>query len=388
MTISRGFRSAALLAFAAASVGTAQEARQTPMPALEKDAATYTWPRIGPFEPAEVEITNEKAISDWFRSSHADAASRAFRHWDDQPEIPAACAHCHSGEGFRDFHGLDGTNAGVIDNPITPGGVVDCGTCHDPGLSAVREVTLPSGVVHPVQGAEASCLTCHQGRTSGADVERAIAGMPLDETSPELRFINPHYAVAAATSLGGYGKSGYEYSDRQYSGQFFHARPIETCNSCHDPHTLEVEIDVCRTCHDNNDFIKIRVARQSYDGRGNTTQGIRADINANAETLMRLIEEYMIKVAQAPVVYDGSRYPYFFEDANLDGRPDMTNDGPVPYANWTPRSLRAAFNWKFVTADSGNYAHNPPYALELLYDTIFDLAEPLGTPAELTPILR
>jgi hypothetical protein len=40
--------------------------------------------------------------------------------------------------------------------------------------------------------------------------------------------------------------------------------------------------------------------------------------------------------------------------------------------------LRAAFNWKLVTADPGAYAHNPHYALELLYDSTEDLAQRLG----------
>ena len=40
--------------------------------------------------------------------------------------------------------------------------------------------------------------------------------------------------------------------------------------------------------------------------------------------------------------------------------------------------LRTAYNWKLVTADHGAYVHNPPYALELLYDSIEDLSEPLG----------
>ena len=47
-----------------------------------------------------------------------------------------------------------------------------------------------------------------------------------------------------------------------------------------------------------------------------------------------------------------------------------------------PRSLRAAFNWKLVTADPGNYAHNPLYTLELLYDSIADLSDPLGVDVE------
>jgi len=362
---------------------------QTATDAAEgEDAVPFALPKSGPFTPAEINIDNDKAIADWFRSSHANAASEAFSHWDDDGEIRPACATCHSGEGFRDFHGLDGTPAGVVDGPINTGGVVDCGTCHNAGLSEITEITFPSGLVHPVTGVEASCLTCHQGRTAGVTVESAIAGLATDEPNGELRFINPHYATAAATWLGGYGAAGYHYDGNDYSGRFFHARPVESCNSCHEPHTLEVEFEPCLTCHQADSPDGIRIARQSYDGSGNTSVGIRSDIAANAERLMMMIRAYTEDVVGAPVIYDGNRYPYFFADANGDGAIDMADGRPVPYDAWTPRSLRTAFNWKLVTADPGNYAHNPQYSLELLYDSIADLSGPLGIDIDALGLLR
>ena len=353
-----------------------------------QEAIPFALPQSGPFTPAEIKIDNDKAIADWFRSAHANAAAEAFSHWDEDGEVRAACASCHSGEGFRDFHGLDGTEAGVVNGTIDVGGVVDCGTCHNAGLAQIKEVTFPSGVVHPVQGVEASCLTCHQGRSAGVTVENATADMALDEPNSELRFINPHYATAAATWLGGYGEAGYQYAGQAYSGRFFHARPVASCNSCHEPHTLEVQFEPCQTCHQADSPGAIRIARQSYDGSGNTTVGIRSDIQANAETLKEMILAYTDEVVGSPVIYDGSRYPYFFADANGDGAIDMAEGRPVAYANWTPRSLRTAFNWKLVTADPVIYAHNPQYSLELLYDSIADLSEPLGIDMEQLDLLR
>ncbi len=348
----------------------------------------FALPPSGPFTPAEIDIDNDTAIADWFRSAHANAAAEAFSHWDDDGEVQAACATCHSGEGFRDFHGLDGSEAGVVDGTIDVGGVVDCGTCHNAGLANVTEVTLPSGVVHPVQGVEASCLTCHQGRSAGTDVEEAIAGLDLDTPNPELRFINPHYATAAATWLGGYGAAGYHYAGQDYFGRFFHARPVASCNSCHEPHTLEVEFEACTTCHDESEPAAIRIARQSYDGSGDTAKGISADIEANSDLLLEMIGAYADEVIGAPVIYDAGSYPYFFADANGDGAIDMADGRPVAYSSWTPRSLRAVFNWKLVTADPGNYAHNPQYSLQLLYDAIADVAEPLGVEMEELDLLR
>lgn len=376
---------AAAVALASGATANAQSSDES---SEGEDAIPFALPQSGPFKPAEIDIENDQAIADWFRSAHANAAAEAFRHWDDDGEIRAACATCHSGEGFRDFHGLDGTEAGVVDGTINVGGVVDCGTCHNAGLADVMEVEFPSGLVHPVTGVEASCLTCHQGRSAGADVVEATADLSLDESNGELRFINPHYATAAATWLGGYGRAGYHYDGRDYSGRFFHARPVASCNSCHEPHTLEVEFEPCLTCHQADTPQDIRISRQSYDGSGNTSVGIRSDIVANSDRLLDMILRYAAEVASAPMVYDGTRYPYFFMDANGDGAIDMADGKAMAYNAWTPRSLRTAFNWKLVTADPGNYAHNPHYALELLYDSIEDLSGPLGMDIESLGLLR
>jgi hypothetical protein len=348
----------------------------------------FALPQSGPFTPADIEVKNSQAIDDWFRSAHADAAAEAFRHWDEEEEIRPACATCHSGEGFRAFHGLDGSEPGVVEGPINTGGVVDCGTCHNAGLAEITAVRFPSGLMHPVQGVEASCMTCHQGRTAGVNVREAIAGQDDDATNPELRFINPHYATAAATWLGGYGGAGYLYEERDYSGRFFHARPVSTCNSCHEPHTLEVAFEPCLTCHQADSPQDIRISRQSYDGSGNTSVGIRSDIQANARLLLETVKSYAADVAGAPMVYDRTQYPYFFSDANGDGVIDVSEGQAVAYSAWTPRSLRAAYNWKLVTADPGSYAHNPHYALELLYDSIEDISAPLGIDMEDLDLLR
>ncbi|WP_299784196.1 cytochrome c3 family protein [uncultured Marivita sp.] len=353
-----------------------------------EDTVPFALPKSGPFNPADIEIKNDQSISDWFRSAHADAAAEAFRHWDEEEEITAVCATCHSGEGFRDYHGLDGTAAGSVEGPINTGGVVDCGTCHNAGLAEIEEVAFPSGLMHPVQGVEASCMTCHQGRTAGSTVVKAMADLDLDTPNSELRFINPHYATAAATWLGGYGGSGYHYDGKDYSGRFFHARPVSSCVSCHEPHTLEVAFEPCLTCHQANEPEDIRIARQSYDGSGDTNKGIKSDIQTNAATLLDMIKDYAADVAGTPIVYDGTRYPYFFTDANGDGVADQSDGQPVAYNAWTPRSLRATYNWKLVTADPGNYAHNPPYMLELLYDSIEDLSGPLGTDMQALGLLR
>lgn len=385
------FRVAPIFALVIALSSGVASGQNASEPSAEREAEAevpFVLPKAGPFTPSDIEIGNNKAIADWFRSAHADAAAEAFTHWEEDEAIRPACATCHSGEGFRDFHGLDGTPAGVVDGKIHPGGVVDCGTCHNIGLAEIREITFPSGLVHPVQGVEASCLTCHQGRTAGVTVGKAIADHELDTPNPDLRFLNPHYATAAATWLGGYGGAGYHYDAQAYSGRFFHARPVSTCNSCHEPHTLEVAFEPCLTCHQADSPQDIRIARQSYDGSGDTSVGIRNDIQANAALLLEMVSSYAADVVGAPVTYEAARYPYFFLDANGDGFSDEADGTPIAYNAWTPRSLRAAYNWKVVTADSGSYVHNPAYVLELLYDSIADLSGALGTDVKAMGLLR
>ena len=64
--------------------------------------------------------------------------------------------------------------------------------------------------------------------------------------------------------------------------------------------------------------------------------------------------------------------------ANGDGMADQADGKPVPYNAWSPRMLKAAYNWKFVGSDGGIHVHNPHYALELLHDSLENLAGPLG----------
>lgn len=257
------------------------------------------------------------------------------------------------------------------------GGVVDCDTCHNPGIGEIREIALPNGMMHPVRGGEASCVTCHQGRASGSAVVAAIADKLDDQPDAELRFINPHYAVAAATWLGGYGALGYHYDGKTYSGRFTHARPVATCASCHDPHSLEVRAETCLTCHESGDSRAIRISRYSHDGSGDLAKGIHADIVANTDRLKGMLTDYAARVAGTPMIYDSGHHPYFFADANADGIIDEVDGSPVAYNSWTPRLLRAAYNWKFVGADKGAHVHNPHYAIELLYDSMEDLAPSL-----------
>ena len=316
----------------------------------------------------------DSIVAEWIASAHADAQAEAFTHWNDDGEIPPACATCHAGAGFRDFYGLDGSAAGSIDVTIGIGGVVDCDTCHADGVSEIKEVLFPSGMPLAVAAGNATCSTCHQGRVGGARIEESTAGSDPDTVNPELRFMNPHYKAAASTQLGHLANGLYEYTGRDYVGPFDHAEGLNTCTSCHNPHSLEVVEFVCTECHGERPLVDIRARQDDWDGDGDVAVGVSVEVEALRMQLHDAIIAYARDVVEAPVIISGDAYPYFFIDTNANGEADAGEAiYPNRYASWTPRMLRAAYNYQFITKDHGAFAHNPHYALQALYDSIEDL---------------
>ena len=53
------------------------------------------------------------------------------------------------------------------------------------------------------------------------------------------------------------------------------------------------------------------------------------------------------------------------------------SEGEANYGNrynaWTPRLLRAAYNYQYGSKDPGGYTHNPVYVLQAIYDSIEDI---------------
>ena len=325
----------------------------------------------------------------WVNSAHADASAEAFTHWDeaDPKEVPTSCARCHSTPGYIDYLGGDGTEAFKVDNAAPIGTVITCEACHNDAAVALDKVIFPSGAEITGLGPEARCMTCHQGRASVVQVNDAItsAGVDDDTISADLGFINIHYFAAGATLYGTEAKGGYEYEGMTYDGKFRHVTGIETCLGCHNQHSLEVKVDVCAGCHEGvttvEDLRDVRMngSLADYDGDGNTTEGISSEITGMLDILYSAIQSYAKDVAGTGIVYDAASYPYFFADADGDGKPDTSDSGSVGFASWTPRLLKAAYNYQTVTKDPGAFAHNAKYMIELMYDSVADLNSKLGT---------
>jgi hypothetical protein len=322
----------------------------------------------------------------WALSPHADKESLAFTLWNQQGEIPTACAGCHSTPGFLDRIGADGTAPWAVDRPAPIGTTVECGTCHAPQLAQITEIPFPSGALVPAHpaGPGAACLTCHQGRESGDSVEAATAAIEGDDAiSPDLRFINIHYAAAGATMFGAEARGGYEYPGQTYAGRFTHMPgTAATCTTCHDPHSTEVATDTCSACHGAVEPRAIRAGSPDIDGDGEMTEGVAAEIAALHAALKQAMTVYAAHVGTHPFVY-AKGFPYFFNDLNGNGiAEDNERTRENAYNGFTPRLLRAAYNYQFVALDPGAWVHNPRYAAQLLHDSIADLAAS-GAPVEI-----
>lgn len=321
-------------------------------------------------------------------SGHADATSEAFRHWDedDPPLVSTRCAKCHSGNGFLDF--LDN---GKVDNAAEPE-VITCDVCHaNSETGATRDlgsVTFPSGVTIEGLGSEAICMQCHQGRASTTSVNDHIAeagAVGDDVVNADLGFQNVHYAAAGATMFGTLVQGGYQYAGKTYDAQFAHVKGYTACNTCHDPHTLKIRTERCDTCHTNvksdADLHNIRYlgSLTDYDGDGSIAEGVYYEIKTMENKLYNAIRAYAKKVIGIAIGYEAHTHPYFFVDSNDDGIIDESEAVRANmYANWTPRLLRAAYNFQYSKKDPGAFAHGGKYVLQLLFDSVENLDAAAG----------
>lgn len=357
--------------------------------ALAQDTATEAQPVI----------ENPPFLADyynaWLTSGHADTEAEAFNHWNEDGVVEADCAQCHSTPGYIDFLGGDGSEPGVVNNEAIPTGTtVTCDACHNQAAAQLTSVTFPSGAVIDVENSSARCMVCHQGRSSTPNVNAALeengALADMNAVAPELGFVNIHYYPAAAALYGTEAQGGYEYEGNRYAVKFGHVEGMDTCASCHSPHTLEVELDTCTTCHEDvetpEDLRDIRMngSLVDFDGDGDDFEGIYYEIEGLQELLYAAIQGYAAEVAGTPIVYDSHSYPYFFIDTDADGE---VTEGEAIYPNafnaWTGNLLTAAYNYQMSLKDPGAFAHNAPYYIGLLYDSIQTLNANISEPVDM-----
>jgi predicted CXXCH cytochrome family protein len=329
----------------------------------------------------------------WLSSAHSDATAEAFNHWNEDGEIATSCARCHSREGFLDYIGAGGSEPGVVNQPAPTGSVIDCQTCHNEAAKALDWVEFPSGEVVAELGPEARCITCHQGRASGDEVEAAIvdSGIADDEVSSELEFTNVHYYPAGATLYAGIARGGYQYEGELYDRRFRHVPEEDSCVECHDPHSTKVQWDDCAECHPGvEDVIGARDIRMiasynvDYDGDGDTAEGVYYEIIGLREKLYQAIQRYASEVTGQALCHSTKR-PWWYKSKS-GAYAECTEEEAVSdnaFDSWTPRLLRATYNYHTARQDEAAFAHNSRYVIKLLHDSIADLNTQLSDPVDL-----
>ncbi len=372
-------------------------AQATQAPAVPQEVPTQACPEPEPCPelPETVDAPFEEL---WKESPHADKEAEAFRHWDEEDpmEVPVACATCHSSTGFQDFVGADGSEMFVVDANASVDTVIECQTCHNDATMALSTVKFPSGVELTGLGSEAVCMTCHQGRASKVQVDEAVAnaGVDEDEVSADLGFINIHYYAAAVSRYGTEVKGGYEYEGMTYDTLFEHVDGVQTCFECHNSHSLELELETCAGCHEANSVEDLRAIREpssfmDYDGDGDVAEGMFYELESLTAMTYTAMQTYATEVLEMPIGFEAHTYPYFFNDTNADG--ELTEDEavfPNAFASWSPRLLKAAYNFMTVSKDPGGYAHGGKYLIQLLHDSIADLNTVVDTPVDLSTAAR
>jgi hypothetical protein len=246
------------------------------------------------------------------------------------------------------------------------GSTIECDACHNEAADEKVTATMPSGVELVDLGQSANCMECHQGRAHTGRLADAIGSRDVDKVYKDLSLPNIHNNAAGPTLHGTEAKGGYEYEGRAYLGRYTHASGFATCISCHDPHTLAAPVEKCRACHVEATspaaLQNIRMHKTDFDGDGDLGEGIAGEIETMQDRLLLAMRIYTIRTKEVDeVVYDGARNPFFFDSAGNE------------YSTWTPRLLRAAYNYRYATQGVGGYAHNGLYTIQLLYGSLNDL---------------
>jgi hypothetical protein len=347
---------------------------------------------------------------------HFDSASHA---WEDHGGWSSSCTRCHTSGGYQDYVGVDGSadylgnadgtwkttptntltadtqacrDAGTCNPAAFKYGALTCVTCHnartDPNVpgTGIATIVFPSDKKVTTDKSTALCGQCHGARNSTKQINAKIASTGPDAALSGT-FTNPHYAGAAATLFGADAQGWAEYPGMVYTKANKHGG-LASCTDCHDPHTGALPADgaeitaKCGACHFDElsgapvaTYLQLEESRQfgfegDIDGDG-VQEPLKEEIEALTELVYAAMKVYATNVVGTSIVYDGESNPYFFVDANGDGVKDATET--TSYASFTPRLLRAAFNYKWSHAEAGAWAHNPRYAIEVLYDALFDL---------------
>ncbi len=352
----------------------------TSTPATTTTPVTTTTPETTTIPTTTTTMTAaEEATAEWSKSGHADNSSEAFRDWDD-PSDPSAtvssnCASCHSTAGFYEF--LLTENRSIANPPLAVNNVgITCDACHsDRAYNKTSVLFYESGqrVDYPGESS-VLCGQCHQGRAWKGDVEdKILAAYPggdnestVDKQTASLTSTNPHYVASFAAIKASKSLIAVDY-DLPIAADLSHPGGTD-CMVCHDQHSTEFRLDArCNTCH------------PSFESLEDVRAWGNADVlDAKKAQLYSVIRQYAADNTtedadnntkeKACIVQSGSSGWYL--DNNCNG---VRDTGDNTYNKFTPRLLRACYNYLVYVKDPGIFAHNSSYAAAFLDASINDI---------------
>lgn len=326
---------------------------------------------------------------DFTQSRHGDATAtiNAFA----KESNVSNCMRCHTSVGFKDYIHDNIQSATVLASKTTPDPLT-CTSCHN--ADTANYATTGTTIITTSNKTlsvhmEGLCVRCHSGRTGEGSlkVAAAISGQAEDtvmagtytyaqypgntaaagtvsSSTNRNAAISTHYFPVANIFYGSDAGVGYAYSGKTYVGENNLMTGYDTCIKCHNPHTAAVQPAKCVTCHagatTTDAFLNIRKTTSDYDGDGDTSEGTSYEVSGVKAKLLTAIQNYAANVPPSPT---GIAY----SSGSWSKLPSGT------YAQWTPRLLKAAFNYQLVDRDVAAYTHNSKYVVELLYDAIEDL---------------
>jgi hypothetical protein len=221
----------------------------------------------------------------------------------------------------------------------------------------------------------------------------------LDAQLVGASYQNPHDLGAAATFLGADAAGYYQYpltyettpKTNPYKNQAAHAGFL--CTDCHDAHALAIPSTLdcsALSCHHGH----AGTSDQTMNGlkgksglwyMGGTDQGVYANYTQMMAKLYTAIQQYSLAkgnvgAGTSVICFNQSDASHldFFVGTGL-GQTDGTCPSSTPWGQagsntaYTPRLLRAVYNYKFLVQDPGAWAHNPKYITDVMYDAIKDL---------------
>ncbi len=116
-----------------------------------------------------------------------------------------------------------------------------------------------------------------------------------------------------------------------------------------------------------------------YDADG-TVEGMYHEIEGLRNILIQSMQQYTEDKIGLGIGW-ADKFPYLFIDSNQDGA--LSEEEAVSqnaFKAFTPRLMRAAFNYQFSAKEPAGYVHNGKYIIQLLYDSIADLSSATGKP--------